>query len=146
MHTKEQQGKMIALREAGATYREIGELFGISLQYAYKIISGSGGCEGTVRTRVRKGSLDIQKIAYEGIYNLFVSDDKMTVTQFSRIAFGVEKADPTQMERIRRFIYNYSDVKFTVQQIKNICEYIGEPFERVFKVRKFKERNDNGNK
>ena len=135
MAIKEHREKMIALREAGATYREIAELFGISLQYAQKIISEPDGNE---RPRARKNSVDIEKIAYEGIYNLFVSDCKMTFTQFSRIAFGVKHADPTQRERIRWFVLGYSDAKVSVRVIKNICEYIGEPFERVFKLRKKK--------
>lgn len=139
MAIKEHREKMIALREAGATYREIGELFGISLQYVQRIISEP---DGTERTRVRKNSVDIEKIAYEGIYNLFVSDCKMTFTQFARIALGAKQVDHTQRERIRWFILGYSDVKLTVQSIKNICEYIGEPFERVFKERKKKYKEE----
>lgn len=133
MAVKDRREEMIALREAGKTYREIGERFGVSLQYAYRVITNP---DSRARVRVRKGSVDIEKIAYEGIYNLFASDYKMTFTQFARIALGVKNPNHQQRERIRWFVYNYSDAKVSVRNIRNICEYIGEPFERVFKVRK----------
>ena len=142
MAIKEHKEEMIALREAGKTYREIAELFGISLQYVYKIISESCDRADSVRERVRKSDVDIEKIAYDGIYNLFVSDYKMTVTRFARIALGTKNPNHAQRERIRWLIYNYSDAKVSVQHIRNICQYIGEPFESVFKVRKKKYKED----
>ena len=138
MGIKDHRDEMVALREAGKTYREIGELFGVSLQYVFRIISESDKGKDSVRVIVRKGSLDIEKIAYEGIYNLFVSDCKMTVTKFARIALGIQMVNPSQRELIRRFIFNYSDARLSVRNISNICRYIGEPFERVFEVRKKK--------
>ena len=65
MGAKEHREEMIALREAGKTYREIGELFGVSLQSVYKTISRT--VNGVELVRVRKGCVDIEKIAYEGI-------------------------------------------------------------------------------
>lgn len=139
MAVKEHREEMIALREAGKTYREIGESFGVSLQYVYKLLSETRSRETSMR--MRKSDVDIEKIAYEGIYNLFVSDYKMTVTRFARIALGVKgHVGETQRERIRRFIYNYNDAKVSVSNIRNICRYIGEPFELVFAVRKKTER------
>lgn len=138
MVIKEHKDEMIALREAGKTYREIGEQFGVSLQYVYRIISE----ENKRGVRVRKCDFDIEKIAYEGIYNLFARDYRMTVTKLTRIALGIKRPNNAQRERIRRFIYNYSDAKVSVQNIRNICLYIGEPFERVFRARKKKYTED----
>lgn len=123
---------MIALRKAGKTYREIAELFGISKQYVYDIVSSS--CDRG--DPARRFDVDVENIVYEGIYALFANDYKMTISKFARIVFNNKRAYHSQIEQIRRFIYNYGDVKLTVQDIRNICEYIGEPFERVFKVRR----------
>lgn len=146
MGVKERRAEMIALREAGMTYREIGERFGTSLQNVYRIIH----CEAVRRgksVRIRKANVDIEKIAYEGIYNVFVSDYKMTVTSFTRIALGRKWVDSAEVERIRRFIHNCNDVRVSVRHIQNICDYIGEPFESGFRLRKRKDRgrheNDN---
>lgn len=126
-HTEE----MIALREAGKTYREIAELFGISKQYVYILISKS--CNRV--DPARKCDVDIENIVYEGIYDFFANDHKMTITKFARIAFGHKHICKAQRERVRRFIYNYGEARLSVQNIKNICEYIGEPFEHVFKLK-----------
>ena len=142
MSAKEHREEMVALREAGKTYKEIGEQFGISLQYVFRILSETSGRVGS--EKVRKGNVDIEKIAFEGIYNLFVSDRRMTFTKFARIALGIKNPGHAQRELIRRFVFNYSDAKVSVQSIRNICRYIGEPFERVFKVRKKEKEDRNG--
>lgn len=141
MGTMNRIEEMIALREQGKTYREIGEKFGVSLQSVQQMMSR----HGYRPLRTRKASVDIEKIVYEGIYNLFMSDYKMTFTKFARIAFGSERADQTRIERIRRFCQDYSDVKLSVQNIVNICEYIGEPFECVFKIRERRMESDGQN-
>lgn len=136
--SEERIEEMIALRESGKTYREIGEKFGVSLQSVQQVISRSG-C-GQLRTR--KASVDIEKIVYEGIYNLFMSDYGMTFTKFARIALGRRGVSHAEMERIRRLCQDYSDVRLSVQNIVNICEYIGKPFECVFKIRERREESD----
>lgn len=132
MTLKERKEDMIALRTAGKTYQEIAELFGTSKQYVYIIMASSCNYEDPAR----KLDVDIEKIVYEGIYDLFANDYKMTIAKFARIVFGSKPATGAQKEKVRRLIYNYGDVKLSVRNIRNICEYIGKPFESVFKVRK----------
>lgn len=121
------RGEFIELRKQGYTYREIGEIAGISKQRVQQII-------GNEPTRLY--SIEVEKIAYEGIYQLFMQDAKMTYQKFARIAFGYEAITHANNERIRRFARGESDVKLTLSQIKNILDYIGKPFEEVFKSRK----------
>jgi hypothetical protein len=129
---KDHKDEMIALRKAGKTYIEIGKMFGVSKQRGYTIISES--C--SLGDKARRYDVDIENIVYEGIYALFANDYKMTISKFARIVFDTKRVCSSQKELIRRFVHNYGDVKLTVQNIRNICEYIGEPFERVFKVRR----------
>ena len=128
---KEYKEDMIALRATGMPYREIAKQFGTSAQYVYNIIAESCNRQDPAR----QCDVDIEKIVYEGIYDLFAKDYKMTSAKLARIAFGCKISVHKQKEKIRRLIYNNEEVNLSIRNIRNICEYIGEPFERVFKVR-----------
>lgn len=132
MTLKERKEDMIALRRAGKTYEEIARLFGTSKQYVYIVISDA--CDR--KDPARYLNVDIEKIVYEGIYDLFANDYKMTIAKFARIAFGSKKVTGAQKEKVRRLIYNYGEPRLSIQHLRNISEYIGKPFESVFKVRK----------
>ena len=132
MNAKNNKEQMIALRKAGKTYEEIAEQYGVSKQWVYQIIRDVCRYDD----RARKHSLDIENIVYEGIYQLFANDYKMTELKFARITFGIKTVKGKHRELIRRLLFNRAEVRLSLRNIRNICEYIGEPFEYVFRVRK----------
>lgn len=132
MVARDHKEEMIALRKAGKKYREIADTFGVSKQRVYEIIRDTCGYDD----RTRKYTVDIENIAYEGIYELFVNDRKMTITKLTRIIFDLKKPNNSHKERVRRLIFNLGEPKLTIRNIRNICDYTGKPFEYLFKVRK----------
>ena len=119
------------LRLQGLTYSEIGKKFGISRQRVHSIIGA---------TRTRKSNTDIEKIIYEGIYQLFVDDKKMTFQKLARIFIG-HKIPANYNTRIRQAVIGEKNRRFSIYEITNICKYAGKPFEEIFKLRAGKEHN-----
>lgn len=125
--------KMVEMRMDGTTYQEIGDAFGMSKQNAqdvlsryYKRLSGHRGRGFT-----------IENIAYEGIYDFFDKNKKMTVSRFASLIFGNDA--PRNVAKVRGFIIGEHEALFKISHIKKMCELVGKPFEEVFKLR---EEND----
>lgn len=125
MKAKGNEEHMIALRKQGKTYEEIAKQYGVSRQHIHKLIG---------KHRIRKNSVDIEQIAYEGIYRLFADDQTMTFAKLATIMFGRKENNYRMLAT--RFSHGSAEVRLTVQNIKNLCDYIGEPFEYVFGARK----------
>lgn len=134
MSFKDQKEQMIALRKEGKTFEEIAKRYGISKQYVYQIIRDV--CRND--DRARKHTFNCENIVYEGIYQLFANDYKMTEAKLAKIIFDVKYIDNKHREKKRNLIFNHKEVTLSINQIRNICEFIGEPFEYVFKVRETK--------
>lgn len=115
--------EMQDMRKRHFTYHDIAEHFGISRQRVYQILK---------KSRKRNTNANIEEIVYEGIYQLFINDPTMSYTKFSRILTGGERYP---VPKIIGFLKG-ADTFLQISEIKNICAYIGKPFEEVFKPRK----------
>lgn len=126
MDNESRRNEMRKLRENGCTLQEIADKFGISKQRVAVIIKD-----------VRYSNADIEKIAFKGIYELFVNDKTMTFIKFARFAInetGNTSVCRATRERLKRFIFGV-DAHLTLTQINNILKLCGKPFEEVFALR-----------
>ena len=129
---KENVNEMINLRKHGLTYAQIGEEFGISRQRVHQLIG---------KERARKCDTNIEEIAYEGIYQLFVDDPEMTFTKLTKIMYGTIAAESASCEKVYRFVRKKANSRMTLDCINNLIRYIGKTYEEVFKERITHENN-----
>ncbi len=120
--------EMLKLRLEGRTLQEISELSGLSVQVVSKKIKKSAE---NIATGNRGKKFNIEQIIYKGIYDYFQNNYNETISGFCQKIFGKSY----KIEVIRGFLYGTHDSRFTVEQIKRICEVVGDSFENVFKVR-----------
>ena len=123
---------MVEMRLNGATYKAIGEHFGVTKQRVYEIIHRRFG---KISIGV-KGQIDIEDIVYEGIYNHFLNDPEQTFNKFCKGVCG--QYNNAVREKMKHFLTGKHETYLKVKHIKNICEICGMPFEEVFKVRERK--------
>ncbi len=119
----------IVLREQGKTYQEIADMFGVSKQSVQQTISNA---ERKVGGRIRKNNADIEKIAYKGLYELFLNDTTMTVSKLSRAVYG--NASNKNRSKIDRLLQG-ENARVTIMELKNLIEFTGMPFEELFEPR-----------
>jgi transcriptional regulator with XRE-family HTH domain len=124
--SKHNLAEMMELRAQGLTYEEIGKRFGLSRQRIHGLI-------GSMRTR--KSNTDIEKIAYEGIYQMFVEDPKMTFAKLARMMSRSKAPGHARTEHIRRMVTKREDGRFSIDDINNLLRAVGRPYEEVFRVR-----------
>lgn len=117
---------MRELRNNGCTYQAIAEKFGCTKQYVSHLIG----------QRSRKNSVEIESIVYDGIYQVFRRDHKMTFGKFATIVYGWERPDSAAVEKIRRFICGQGESRLTLSQINNICYCTGLSYENTFRRRR----------
>ena len=122
--------EMVEMRLNGATYRAIGEHFGVTRQRVYEIIHRR--C-GKISIGIRS-SMDIEDIVYEGIYRHFKDNTEQTFLKFVRSIYGRSSTQKEQT-RVKNFITGKHETYLRIKQIKKICEVCGMPFEEVFKER-----------
>lgn len=119
--------KMLEMRMDGATYQEIGDKFNISRQGAHQIVSNY--CNAI--TGVRGQGFNVRNIKYEAIRDYFLNNLEESVTSFTEKIFGSNCG--SKIQTMKNFLTGKSDSRFTVTQIKRICEIVGSTFEEVFK-------------
>lgn len=119
----ENKDAMIELRKQGLTYKAIGEKFGISKQRVEQIIGNE---------RVRKGNVDLDKIKYKGIYQMFVNDERMTWCKFTRIIYSV--ANPTTVRSATKLATGEFK-RTTLTAINRLREHSGMTYEELFEER-----------
>lgn len=119
----------IVLREQGKTYQEIGNMYGVSKQCVEQAIKTA---ELRFGGRCRRGSVDIAKIAYNGIYNLFVNDESMT---FSKIARKCTNNPNRSMVQAIQGLFEGKNTKVSINFIKNLIKISGMTFEELFEPR-----------
>ena len=118
---------IIELRKRGFTYQEIGEQLGISRQRVHQIVGNQ---------RLRKEAVDIEKIVFEGIYQIFKEDKSMTFFKFANIAYGYYPTRKANTEQIRNWLTGKRlGAKLNINHIWNILNYAKQPFEVVFAER-----------
>ena len=116
-----------AMRADGKTYREIAEIFHCSKQWVYQCEKKAG--------RTKKNERDIERIRFQGVYDLFKRDDKMTFQKLQRmLSNGHNEANLYQ--RFRLFLTGKNDsCLVTINNIRNLIEASGMTFEELFKER-----------
>ena len=122
--------EMLEMRMNGATYQEIADICGISKQRVHQKIG-----EYSPRVKaIRRGSVYLEEIKYKGIYEFFKENLDVAFCGFVKGILGDISHCAT--EKMRRFLRGENEVKFSIPQIKKMCEVCGKPFEEVFKERK----------
>ncbi len=121
--------EMVEMRLNGATYKAIGEHFGVTKQRVYEIIHRR--C-GKISIGI-KGKIDIEDIVYEGIYRHFKDNPEQTFKKFCEGVCGFYTS--AIQERMKNFLTGKHETLFKVKHIKKICEVCKMPFEEVFKER-----------
>lgn len=116
----------IVLREQGKTYQEIGDMYGVSKQSVEKTIKNA---ENRINNgvRIRKNSVNIEKIVYKGIYDLFYKDRTMTISKLARIV-GYDNST------LKNLIEG-TNAKITIKGIKKLTDFSGMTFEELFELR-----------
>ena len=120
---KKQQ--MIEMRRDGATYQEIGDRFGITRQAVFDRIG---------RVTKRRDNVDLEKIIYEGIYQMFKNDEYMTYSKLAFIVYGT-RVNRGRQNTVYQFVTGKLGTMLKIRWINNILKYTGKPYEEVFKLR-----------
>ena len=119
--------EMLEMRMNGATYQEIANAFGMSKQCAHQTISNY--CQ--VLSGIRGRGFDAKNIKYEGLQSYFLENHNETLSSFTEKIFGANTGN--RVPTMRNFLTGKNATRFSIEQIKRICEIVGEPFEEVFK-------------
>lgn len=117
--------KMIEMRKAGKTYREIADVFGISRQAVHC-------CIKEAKERHLRHDQECEKIVFQGIYDFFKADPKMNYTKFTILIYGHKEK---RVADIRNFITGAHESRFPLIIHQRICEICGTSFEDTFKRR-----------
>lgn len=118
-----------SMRADGKTYDEIAAFLGCSRQNVYEFIKNNG-------ITTRKHERDIEKIRFQGIYDLFVADKHFTFVKLAKV-FGGGAYDRALYRKVYEYVTGRSgEVSLTMSNIKNIIAYTGKTFEEIFKERK----------
>lgn len=116
-----------AMRADGKTYKEIAEHFGSSKQYIYQLMHKAG--------YTRKYQRDIDKIRYQGVYELFERDPSMSFSKFQKL-FTKGNNNKGLYQCLRNYVTGRTDsCSVTIENIKNAIEATGMTFEELFKER-----------
>lgn len=114
--------EMFMMRINGATYQEIADACGMSKQnvnerisrYAKRLTSG-----------VRGHGFSISDIRFKAIREYFSKHPNESVKSFA-------KKVSVLPETMRNFLRGKHESYFTITQIRQMCEIVGQPFEEVF--------------
>ena len=122
--------EMLDLKEKGYSTKHIAEIAGVSTTAIRQRIKRYN--EGIVDSR-RGKKLKLNEIVFQGFYDYFKENPKESVQSFLRKLHS--ETTNSNNEKMRSFIKGKREAWFTVPQIKRLCEFIGKPFEEVFKER-----------
>ena len=116
--------------KSGMTHKQIADIYGVSTSCVAETIKRYN-LKQSLDTRGRK--LDLNKIKYKHIYNHFKKNVDETCTSLTRKVYG--HAQRYAIQNMANFLYGKHEVKFTVEQIRNLCATIGKPFEELLEER-----------
>ena len=124
--------KALQMRRDGATLKEIGNTFGVSGEYIRQILKH--------QVRNRKNTTDMEKIAYEGIYNWLMANPKLTFPYVARVMFGHTSGGYTNVAM--NFMQG-KNCRISKQAYDRLMAATGLTYEELFKLREgFKEEAD----
>lgn len=109
----------------GMTWQEMAEVFGVSRQRVQKAAAARG-----IRKR-REGKV-YEQIPYKGLYALFQTDRRMSVSRFAGLVFG--RSGNANNEKTRNLLKG-REVNLKIKQIRRICRLCGMSFEETFAQR-----------
>lgn len=112
------------------THQQIADMYGVSRSCVSDTIKRFN-LKQSLDTRGKK--LDLEKIKYKHIYDHFKKNVDETCTSLTRKVFG--HAQASSIIKLRNFLYGWHDVKFTMDQVRMLCETIGKPFEELLEER-----------
>ena len=121
------------MRINGATYKAIGEHFGVTRQRAHEIIHRHNG---RLAIGTRYSGFPIEDIVFQGIYEHFLNNTRETMSSFTKKVYG--QNGTASIQRLRNFLIGKHETYLRIKQVKKICEVCGKPFEEVFKERERK--------
>lgn len=124
--------KAAQMRRDGASYEEIGKVFGVSRERVRQVLKN--------QVRCRKYTTDMEKIAYEGLYNWLMDNQKVTFPALSYIMFG--KRGTGHGNLMLNFVQG-KNVKITKQSIDRLIAKTGMSYEQLFKLREGFEEEQN---
>jgi hypothetical protein len=120
------------MRRDGATYKEIGAVFGVSHQRISQILKN--------QIRTRKCSTDMEKIPYEGLYNYLMDNPKMTFPALAMAMFGA--GDAKTSHKMRNLLHG-KNCMVSKRSYDKLMALTGMTYEQLFKLREgFKEEDD----
>ena len=121
--------EMLEMRMNGKTFQEIADACGISKQGVHERLK----LYAKRLAGIRGQGFDISTIKYEGLYEYFEENLEESLYSFA-IKIGMGK-DGGRVATIRNFLTGKHHSRFSIPQIKKMCEVCGKPFEEVFKER-----------
>lgn len=120
------------MRRDGATYQEIGDVFGVSRERVRQVLKN--------QVRLRKSSTDMEKIVYEGVYNWLMENPRMTFPAFAQLMLGYGGQNATNL--VRNFLHG-KNCRINKQSYDRLIAKTGMTYEELFKLRDgFKEEED----
>lgn len=114
--------EIIELRESGVSVRKIAEMCGISRNAVYDRIFVY---EKRANRGIRGKCFWVRDIKFKAIRDYFAVNYRETPNSF---ATKVGVAYPT----MKNFLLGKCNSHFNVNQIKQMCDIVGKPFEEVF--------------
>ena len=118
--------EILRLREEGKTYREIGEIYGLTRQRIHAIATAND-------CRVRKKNTDIEKIVYKGIYEFMKENPNVSFTKLASVANnGSALNNQRACVFIRKLSGTTDKVTFTISNIKCLMKFTGKSFDELF--------------
>lgn len=118
----------VILREQGKSLQEIADIFNVSKQAVAQELSKFEEAFGPAR----KSNVDIEKIVYKGIYDLFVDNGKMTYSRLTRLMYGYYDTNTTN-KTIK--LLRGENVKISIKTINRLIEITGKSYETLFELR-----------
>lgn len=125
MVTAKEIAEMKKMRDDGATLREIGEKHYMSPPRVSQLIKSD---------HIRGRGFNINRIIYQGIYEHFVNTPKEHAGTFARKIH--KNCDDDYSTKMRYFLLGEHTARYSISDIKRICEIVGKPFEETFAPRK----------
>ena len=119
--TKEQ---IIELRNQGKTFKETGEIFGVSKQRVYQVCG-----------KARRYNAEIEKIRFNGIYEFLKENPKISYGTLARVFYG-GSVTKDKVGGFNNTLTACSDnIHCTIGGIKRLIQYTNKTFEELFEIR-----------
>ena len=121
--------EMYEMRMNGRTFQEIADVCGISKQRVHQRVKAHERKVAGIRGK----GFDINQIVYKGIYEHFLNDFDESLNSFCKKVKGGQEQ--------RHFVLAFKglitgkNARFSVSQIKAICDVVGKPFDKCFERR-----------